>query len=139
MLSATLDVAATYVKQREEQYARSSQLAGRLGEMAERWMQLAPGAPVECIPRDDLVPTLQELLQQLVPSNHYGECARMRSATVTKIDQILSTDRWIQYKAKRDQIAHSLQGRPECPSASDLAPALKQIEDAMRWVTLNAS
>ena len=75
-------------------------------------------------------------LREMIPHDHHGDCASIRQANVTSVEEVYNMHVWQQYVFHRRQTADKLRNRRDCPWASELAPPTLELERRFWWIQL---
>ena len=66
---------------------------------------------------------LQKALIETCPTDHYGDCLRMRHFSITGIEQICNVRIWKDYEFRKEQVRKEVDGRLNVPAVTDGLPS----------------
>lgn len=67
---------------------------------------------------DGTFSTIQKALIDVCPTDHHGDCLRVRHFSITGIEQIWNVRKWKDYEFRKEQVRKELDGRHSVPAST---------------------
>ena len=77
---------------------------------------------IELNPWDASFSKIHKALLEACPSDHRGNCMRMKHFSITGLQQICNTNIWKDYEFRKEQVRKELDARPDVPAVTSALP-----------------